>query len=395
MKIARRMNQVSISPTLAVMQEAVQLRRQGIDIIDLGPGEPDFPTPEAVQQSGIEAIRTGFTKYTVNPGIEPLRGKIAEKFNRESGGGFTAANVIVTNGAKSAIFSLVMTVFEEGDEVLIPAPYWVTFPEAVKLSGARPVAVPTREENGFVLQASDLEPYVGPATKGLIINSPNNPSGAVIPAAELAEVAAYCKQHDIFLLSDETYDRFTYQGVRHASLAASAGPQDESCAITGSFSKTYSMTGWRIGYLVGHPELIRKVNSFQSHQCGNACSISQRAALAALDCPDEVVEGMLQEYSRRRRLMLESLNRIPGFSCPVPYGAFYAFPNISECLDRVGVSNSVEFSKFLLTTARVVTVPGSAFGTEGFIRLSYATSMENLEQALSRIQEAVQDMAVA
>lgn len=394
MKIAGRMKQISVSPTLAVMQEAVRLRQQGIDIIDLGPGEPDFPTPEAVKQGGIEAIRTNFTKYTVNPGIEPLRTKIAEKINKVSGGGYRAANVIVTNGAKTAIYSLVMTVCEEGDEVLIPAPYWVTFPEVVRLAGARPIAVPTREENGFVLQASDLEPYVGPATKGLIINSPNNPSGAVIPAADMAELTAFCRQHGIFLLSDETYDRFTYEGLRHTSLAASSGPQDESCAIAGSFSKTYSMTGWRIGYLVAHPDLIRKVNSFQSHQCGNACSISQRAALIALDCPDEVIEGMLQEYARRRRFVLDYLNRIPGFSCPVPYGAFYAFPNISACLESVGTSNSVEFSKFLLNTARVATVPGSAFGTEGFVRLSYATSMENLERALSRIQEAVQGLPV-
>ncbi len=389
MKIADRLAGITESPTLAVMQAAQRLKQQGVDVIDFGPGEPDFPTPEPIKQAAIQAIAENFTKYTAASGIQELRQAVAEKYNREWGCDFSAANVIITAGAKHAIYNYCMALFESGYEVIIPAPYWVTFPEIVKMTGATPREVATPESNGFVLQPAAILSALNSATRGILLNSPNNPTGALIPRESLEQIVASCRKWGVHLLSDETYEHFVYDGRPHFSLAGVMRAGDEHLAICGSVSKTYSMTGWRIGYLVAHRELIRKIGEFQSHQTGNPTSISQRAALAALQSDPALVQGMKKEYETRRRFVLEELARIPGFSCPTPYGAFYAFPNVTEAMKAAQIPDSERFAQFLIEQARVAVVPGSAFGMEGYIRISYATSMDHLKEGLSRIRAAV------
>ena len=389
MKFAKRLEQISASPTMAVMQEAQKLKKQGIDVIDLGPGEPDFTTPESIKEAGIAAIREDFTRYTASAGIQELRQAVADRYNLQWGTEFSAANVVISCGAKHSIYNVCMAIFEEGDEVLLPAPYWVTFPEAIKMTGASPHEFVTSEENEFILGVKDIEERIGSNTRGLIVTSPNNPTGAVIPGPNLEELVSLVRSREVFTLFDECYDFFVYGGNSHVSAASFVGPSDDFFAILGSVSKTYSMTGWRIGYCLAHPDLIKKIAEFQSHQTGNPTSISQKAALFALGTDRELIAKMRQEYEKRRDYVLPVLQEIDGFSCVTPDGAFYLFPNVTECMREMGIGTSEEFARFLIQEARVATVPGSAFGMEGYLRLSYATSMENLEEAMSRIKQAV------
>jgi len=389
MKFAKRLNQISASPTMAVMQEAQKLKNQGIDVIDLGPGEPDFATPESIKEAGIAAIRENFTKYTAAAGIQELRQAVADQYNLQWGTEFSVANVVISCGAKHAIYNVCMAIFEEGDEVLLPAPYWVTFPEAIKMTGASPRELVTPQENGFILGVQDVEARIGSKTRGLIVTTPNNPTGAVIPGPMLEKLVKLVRRREVFTLFDECYDFFVYGGKSHVSAASFVEPSDDFFAILGSVSKTYSMTGWRIGYCIAHPELIKKIAEFQSHQTGNPCSISQKAALFALGTDRELIAEMKQEYEKRRDFVLPALQEIEGFSCVQPDGAFYLFPNVAECMREIGIGTSEEFSRFLIQEARVATVPGSAFGMEGYLRISYATSVENLEEAMTRIKQAV------
>lgn len=389
MRIARRLVEISASPTMAVMQEAQRLKSQGIDVIDFGPGEPDFPTPEPIKRAGLDAIEANFTKYTASAGIQELRRAVAEKYNRQWGSDFTPANVVITSGAKHAIYNLCMALFEEGDEVLVPVPYWVTFPEAVKLADATVREVVTPEDKDFVLDVEDVEKALAPQVRGLIANTPNNPTGAVIPPVTVEKLADLARERGLFLIFDETYEHFTYGEARHVSLASFVKAAGDFFALVGSVSKTYSMTGWRIGYCIGHRDLMEKINEFQSHATGNAASISQKAALAALESDPELVRAMKEEYARRREFVLSAVNEIPGFSCTEPEGAFYVFPNVTRCLEETGLSSSQELAQFLIREAGVATVPGSAFGMEGYLRISYATSRENLREGLSRIRTAV------
>ena len=390
MKLAKRFNQISASPTMAVMQEAQRLKKQGVDVIDLGPGEPDFGTPDSIKEAGIAAIREDFTKYTAAAGIQELRQAVADRYNLQWGTEFSAANVVISCGAKHSIYNVCMAIFEEGDEVLLPAPYWVTFPEAIKMTGASPQEIVTSEENEFILGVQDIEERIGSNTRGLIITTPNNPTGAVIPGPMLKELVDLVRSRGVFTLFDECYDFFVYGEKSHVSAASLVGPSDDFFAILGSVSKTYSMTGWRIGYCIAHPDLINKIAEFQSHQTGNPTSISQKAALFALGTGPELIAEMKQEYEKRRDFVLPALQAIDGISCVRPDGAFYLFPNVSECMRKTGIGTSEEFAKFLIQEARVATVPGSAFGGEGYIRISYATSMENLKEAMTRIQQAVE-----
>ncbi len=385
---------ITESSTIAVMEEAQRLRRQGIDVIDLGPGEPDFGTPEPICRAAVEAIESGFTKYTSAGGTLELRRAIAERFNRHWNSDFSEANVVVCCGAKHAIYNVVTACFEAGDEVIIPAPYWVTFPEVVKMAEARPVYVETSPDDGFVLDIEAVRASITPRTRGLILNSPGNPTGAVLPESTMRGLYELCREHEILLLSDETYEYFVYDGHRHVSAAAAVSPDDRSFAIVGSLSKTYSMTGWRVGFCIAHTELIRKMIEFQSHQTGNPTSISQKAAMAALALDLRHVTGMKTEYEARRELVVSALAEMEGFRCQPPHGAFYAFPEVTGAMAAAGIHTSQGFSKFLIQEARVATVPGSAFGMEGFIRLSYATSRENLTEGLKRIRQAVDRAAL-
>ncbi len=371
------------------MQEASELRARGIDVIDLGPGEPDFTTPNSVKQAGIEAIVSDFTKYTPASGIRELREGLAEDLNRRWGTDFSGANVIVTCGAKHAIFNACMTVFQEGDEVLNPRPYWVTFPEIIKMTGAKPVVVETSEADGFVLTESAVAEKLNPKTKGLIINTPNNPTGALIPTDTLRRLVELARVNDLFLIFDETYEYLTYEGRQHTSLASWVDPSVDGFALVGSFSKTYAMTGWRIGYCVGPKDFIEKMGQLQSHQTGNPSSVSQKAAVEALAAGARELEMMRRQYEKRRRFVLDAMTQIPGFHCVPPYATFYVFPNVREAMERLGILTSQDFSRFLIQEARVATVPGSAFGIEGYIRISYATSIETIQEGLNRIREAV------
>ena len=374
---------------MVIMQEAQRLRQQGVDVIDLGVGEPDFPTPQSIKQAGIEAIEEDFTKYTASAGIQELRQTVADQYNRRWDTDFSAANVIISCGSKHSIYNVCMALFEEGDEVLLPTPYWVTFPEVIKMTGAVPREVVTSEENGFILRAEDVAEKISPKTRGIIVNTPSNPTGAVIPGSIIEELVGLARSKGLFMLFDEAYDYFTYSEASHVSVASFVKSSDDFFAILGSVSKTYAMTGWRIGFCVSHTELIKKITAFQSHQTGNPTSISQKAALFALQSDPEVVREMKEEYQARRDFVLSCLNELPGFSCAPPQGAFYMFPNVKKCMQGMAVSTSEEFAKFLIQEARVATVPGSAFGMEGYIRISYAASMDHLREAFSRIKAAV------
>jgi len=375
------------------MQEAEALKAAGVDIIDFGPGEPDFPTPDIARQAAVEAIQQNFTRYTAVAGIKPLREAIARHLNNRAGGKLDASNIIVTCGAKQAIYNLCGALLGKDDEVLVPRPYWVTFPEAVRLSGAEPRFVDTVMDSGFMPRVSDLEAATGERTRGLIVNYPNNPTGAMLKDVAMDEISAFSRKNKLFLLSDETYDSFYYGAPLtegNSFLSRWRGNLD-GLAVVGSFSKTYSMTGWRIGYAVGSPELIDKLSALQSHETGSPASISQKAALAVLDETPGELQERINEYRRRRDLIVDGLNSLPGINCPCPEGAFYVFPEVSGLIKSKGCSGSVALSGELLREARIAVVPGLAFGLEGHLRFSYATSTDSIEKGLDRLQRFCKD----
>ncbi|MBI3940278.1 MAG: pyridoxal phosphate-dependent aminotransferase [Acidobacteria bacterium] len=387
-KLSGRVQKLEISPTTAVLQEANQLKRQGIDVIDFGPGEPDFSTPENVKEAAHQAIRENFTKYTEVGGILPLKQALADKYKKDWGAGYDAAEIIVCAGGKQALFNLALALFEEGDEVVIPAPYWVTFPEQVRLAGAVPVVAPVPEHERFILRAAMLEPVLTSRTRAIIVTSPNNPTGAVIPEEEVRRLVKLVRERGLLLISDETYEHFSYQTDRAFSASALRDEALQELIIVGAVSKTYAMTGWRIGYALGPRAIIAAATNIQSHATSNPASISQKAALEAITGDQGSVKVMKAEYRRRRDFAHAALAKVPGVSCDLPDGAFYLFPNVSRYL-RGEVRDSAAFAGFLLREARVAVVPGSAFGAEGYIRISYATSMELLAEGIRRIEEAL------
>jgi aspartate aminotransferase len=386
MKLASRISRISVSKTMAVMEAAIKLREQGIDVVDFGPGEPDFPTPENVKQAGIAAIQNNFTKYTAIGGIKELKKAIVEKHARDFGSKYDLSECIVNFGGKHALFNIFSAVVEEGDDVIIPTPYWVTFGDIARYVNSNPIYVPTQESDGFRLTAEILARAITPRTRLVVVNSPNNPSGAVLDDEEFGRIAELCRERDIFLLSDECYSHFLYDGRRPFSIASRTDLKSH-IIIAGSVSKTYSMTGWRIGYILAVPELIAGVVKLQSHSTSNPTSISQKAALEALTGPQESVSVMLAEYGKRRKFVLDRLRAIPGVKCAEPGGAFYAYPNISTSFGRGGIKDSVDFSAKLLEKVHVAVTPGEAFGTNEHVRISYATSIELLDKGIKRIHE--------
>ena len=380
------MSRISVSQTMAVSEKSIQLREQGIDVIDFGAGEPDFPSPENVKLAGIKAIQADFTKYTAIAGIKELRKAIVQKHARDFGSKYDVAECIVNMGGKHAIFNVCSAVVDEGDDVIIPTPYWVSFADIARYVGANVIFANTREDEGFRLTAALLEKTITPRTRLIVANSPNNPSGAVIDDAEFVKIADLCRRNNIYLMSDECYSLFLYDGRKPFSLASQ--PEfKQNLIITGSLSKTYAMTGWRIGFVLAEKEIVSAVQKLQSHSTSNPVSIAQKAALEAMTGPQESVQMMLAEYARRRKFVLERLRAIPGVKCAEPGGAFYAYPNISVIFGRGGVKNAFDFSVKLLEKAHVAVVPGEAFGTTDHVRLSYATSMELLDKGIKRIAE--------
>jgi aspartate aminotransferase len=389
-QLTERINRIQISPTSAVIAEADRLKSQGVDVADFGPGEPDFPTPEHIKKAAICAIEENKSKYTPTGGIMPLREAICAWHKRELCSSYVPKECVVNVGGKHAIFNAVSVLVQSGDEVIIPAPYWVSFPDIVKYAGGTPVYVETRPEDGFSVNAAAIEKAITPKTRLLILNSPSNPTGGVVPPDEYRRILAVCKKRNVWLMADECYSHFTYEPHKPFSIA-SAGESKANVIVVGSVSKTFAMTGWRIGYTLAPELLVQAVVKLQSQSTSNPTSIAQYAALEAMRGTMESVPIMLAEYAKRRKRIVEGLRAIPGVSCEMPGGAFYAFPNVAAHLAN-GASghalakDTTELAKLLLDKARVALVPGDAFGAPGYLRLSYATSIERIEEGLRRME---------
>jgi aspartate aminotransferase len=376
------------SATLAAMQAAEALRAQGVSVVDFGAGEPDFDTPENIKQAAGRAMAAGRTKYTATAGTRELQQAIIDFYQRQFGAGYERPEVMATSGGKQAIFNAVVTLVNPGDEVLLAKPYWVTFPEIVIFAGATPVFIDTEETN-FLLTAAQVEKAITPRTKLIILNSPNNPSGRVIPPAEFERIMALLADRGIYVISDECYLRFVYPPAEVFSAAGLPERLRQRLCIAGSFSKTYAMTGWRVGYALASREWTSAMLTVQGHSTSNANSIAQSAAVEALNGPQESVAAMLNEYTARRAWLLHALKEIPGLSCAEPEGAFYVFPNVRNCLNAE-VKNSGEFAMRLLAEEQTVVTDGAGFGADGCIRISYATSMEQLREGVTRIKRFVE-----
>lgn len=390
MKLAKRVSQLSSSPTMVVASEAARLKAEGKEIIDLSVGEPDFNTPENIKLKGHDAITKNFTRYPPAGGITDLRQAVALKYKNQYGVDYSMAEVAISCGAKHTLFNLAFVLFEEGDEVLLPVPYWVTFPEQVKLVGATPVEVETLETDSFILRASALAAKITARTKAIIVNTPNNPTGAVIPPDEMEKIVDLALANNLLIIFDECYEYFVFDGNTHTSLPKFADRARHLSIVVNTASKTYAMTGWRIGYLLAPKEIVKAVNDVQSHSA-NASTISQKAAVESILGAQDSVRAMIAEYERRRRFVVDRLNAIAGLHCASPGGAFYAFPNVSHFF-KGNIQDSVQFSSKLLRQSGVAVVPGSAFGREGHVRISFATSMENLEKGLDRMERALVNM---
>jgi aspartate/methionine/tyrosine aminotransferase len=391
--ISEKVNQIGASPTLKISAKAKAMRAEGIDIVDLSVGEPDFPTPENAKAAGIQAIQQNFTKYTENEGIPALKKAVLARMKEDYGLSYEPNEVIVSPGAKASLFLILQALIDEGEEVIIPSPYWVTYPMAVLLSKGKPVVVPTKEENGFVMTPEELKAAINPSTKAVILNNPSNPTGAAYSKAQLEALAEVIRGEDVFVIADEIYGKLIFDDFEFRSFASLGEDIKKKTVVVNGVSKSYSMTGWRIGYALGPAEIINGMAKVQSHSTSNPCSISQYASLEALSGPQHEVSKMVAEFQRRRNYCLMRLRSIPNVSCFKPQGAFYLFPNFSAYYDKeaggIQIRNSYGLAYYLLKEARVAIVPGDSFGADANIRLSYATSMENLEKGLNRISEAM------
>ncbi len=376
------------SSTLAAMQTAAAMRAAGVDVIDLGAGEPDFDTPQNIKDAAAAAMRAGQTKYTPTAGTRQLQQAIIGFYEREFGATYEASEVMATAGGKQAIFNAVVSLINPGDEVLLPKPYWVTFPEIVTFARATPVFIET-EENDFVLTAEMVRRAISERTRLIILNSPCNPSGRVTPPEEFERIMQVIAERNAYAISDECYLRFVYPPGKVFSAAALAPELRRRLCIAGSFSKTYAMTGWRVGYSLTNAEWTRAMLKVQGHSTSNANSIAQAAAAEALTGPQDSVATMLAEYTRRREWLLSALNEIAGFRCPQPEGAFYAFPDVRGCL-KGALRSSADFVRELLEKEQTVVTDGADFGADGFIRISYATSLERLQEGVKRIRRVAE-----
>jgi aspartate/methionine/tyrosine aminotransferase len=397
--ISEKVQRIGASPTLKISAKAKAMRAEGIDVIDLSVGEPDFPTPENIKEAGVKAIRDNFTKYTESDGILSLRKAIAKRLKEDFGLEYGPKQIIVSAGAKSSLFHLVQALVDEGEEVIVPAPYWVTYPECVALAKGKPVIIKTREEDGFLLTPEALKASISPATKAVILNNPSNPTGGAYTKDRLLALAEVVKGEDVYVIADEIYSSLVFDNFKFTSFASLGEDIKKKTIVINGVSKSYSMTGWRIGFAAGPAEVIDGMSKIQSHTTSNACSISQKASLEAYDGPQYEVQKMVAEFQRRRNYCLMRLATVPGLSCFKPQGAFYLFPNVKSFYDKEAngakIRNSYGMAYYLLKEARVAIVPGDAFGADDHIRLSYATSMTNLEKSMDRIVEALARLKTA
>ncbi len=396
---SKKANQIGASPTLKISTKAKAMMAEGIDVIDLSVGEPDFPTPKYIKDAGIRAIEQNFTRYTENEGIPALKEAIVKRLKEDYGLSYAKEEIIVSTGAKSSLYHLIQAVIDEGDEVIIPSPYWVTYPQAVALAKGKSVIIPTKEENGFLLTPDQLKSAISPATKALILNNPSNPTGATYQKQELEALAKIILEEDILVIADEIYGKIVYDDFQFVSFASLGEEIKKRTILINGVSKSYSMTGWRIGYAAGPAEIIDGMAKIQSHTTSNPCSISQKASLEALSGPQHEISQMTAEFQRRRNYLLLRLQTIPHASCFKPQGAFYLFPNVSFYYDKefndIQIRNSYGMAYYLLKEARVAIVPGDAFGADEYIRISYATSMEGLAKGMDRTIEALSRLKTA
>ncbi len=378
------------SPTLAITARANALKAQGIDVVGFGAGEPDFDTPEHIKEAAIQALHKGQTKYTPSSGIPALKEAVCEKLSRENGLTYDPKQIIVSVGAKHSIYNAFQAILNPGDEVIIPVPYWVSYPEQAKLAGAVPVYVDAPESDGFKLRAEAVAAAITPRSKILVLNSPSNPSGAVVEEAELEKIAELAVKHNLLVLSDEIYEHLTY-GRRHVSIASFGEEIKRLTLVVNGFSKAYSMTGWRLGWLAGNAEVVAAMGRIQDQSTSNPTSFAQAGAVAALRGPQECVEQMRLQFEKRRNYMVERLCGIPGVSCVRPEGAFYVLPSVTGLLHGA-VRDTDSLADVLLSEHRIAVVPGSGFGVPNNIRLSYAASMEAIEKGLNRLEEAARQL---
>jgi aspartate aminotransferase len=399
MIISKRARAISPSMTLTIDAKAKQMKAEGIDVIGFGAGEPDFDTPDFIKEAAIKAINEGFTKYTPVSGILELKEAVCQKLKQDNCLNYDVSQILISCGAKHSLFNAIFTLCDDGEEVIIPAPYWVSYEELVKMAGATPVILnDLPEENGFKLAAQRLREAITPRTKMLILNSPCNPTGAVYEKQELEELAEVIVEHKIFVISDEIYEKIIYDNKKHYSIAALHPEIADLTIVINGVSKSYAMTGWRIGYAAGPKEVIKAMSNVQSHATSNPTSIAQKAALAAISGQQHCVTEMVVAFDSRRRYIVERLNNIKETSCPMPHGAFYVFPNVSnlcgsgKSFNGKPITDSFALTEFLLNEAKVAVVPGDAFGAPGYLRLSYATSDKNIKNGLDRIEKAVAEL---
>lgn len=391
-RISARIAAIAPSATLAVDSKAKALKAQGRPVIGFGAGEPDFPTPTPIVDAAREALNDPANfRYTPATGLPELKKAIAEKTLRDSGYSVDPSQVIVTNGGKQAVYQAFATVIDEGDDVLLPAPYWTTYPEAIRLAGGNPLEVFAGSEQGYKVTVEQLEEAYTPATKALIFVSPSNPTGAVYTPEETTAIGRWAADKGIFVLTDEIYEHLTYDGTPFTSIAAAAPELGDNVVVLNGVAKTYAMTGWRVGWMIGPADVIKAASNMQSHLTSNVNNIAQRAALAAITLPQDAVEQMRVAFDRRRRTIVEGLNAIEGVTCPVPQGAFYAYADVTQLLGaKLGgrtVETSADLADVILEKAEVAVVPGEAFGPSGYLRLSYALADDDLAEGLTRLQE--------
>ena len=395
--LSNRARNIKPSPTLSMDAKAKEMKASGIDVVSFGVGEPDFDTPAHIKDAAIKALKEGFTKYTPVDGIFALKDAIIDKLKADNSLSYSRGEIIVSCGAKHSLYNIAQALYDEGDEVVIPAPYWVSYPDQVLLNDAKPVIVPTSERDSFMLMPAELRKHVTKRTKALILNYPSNPTGLTYTREVLEGLAAVAVEHGFYIVSDEIYEKLRYDGAGHVSIASLGEDVRKRTLVVNGLSKSHAMTGWRIGYTAGPADVIKAMANIQSQSTSNPTSIAQAAAVEALRGPQDFIAMMLAEFDKRRKYLVGELNGLEGVSCSTPKGAFYAFPNVSALFGRSyrgrKVDDSAALATILLEEAHIALVPGSAFGAEGFLRMSYATSMSNIEKGVQRLKDVIENLS--
>ena len=396
--LSPRAQNIKPSPTLAIDSRAKAMKASGIDVINFGVGEPDFDTPDNVKEAACKAIRDGFTKYTPVGGIDPLKDAIIEKFQQDNGLSYKREEILVSCGAKHSLYNIAQALYGPGDEVIIPSPYWVSYPDQVLLNDAKPVFVKTLESDSFVVRPEALEACITKNTKALILNSPSNPTGMLYNRKNLEKIAELAVKHNFYVISDEIYEKLVYDGSEHVSIASLGDEIRARTIVVNGLSKSHAMTGWRLGYAAGPADLIKAMTNIQSQSTSNPNSMTQKAAVEALKGPQDFIATMRTEFDKRRKFVVSELNTIPGMSCIMPNGAFYAFPNTAKIYgarfrDKT-INSSTDLALYFLEEAKVALVHGEAFGDDNYVRISYATSLDDISKGLERIRQALQNLDI-